>query len=121
MLVKASTLQPVAQASEQPDAHHNVRQARRQVCMPESTAFSSNAHQLQLLLRVAAAQMQANPTQEEAVLVIWPVSSHCPADICRCRSCACRLNLIIPMLTSAHAYGALCKGHGLVGQESTVK
>ena len=74
--------------------------------MPEGTAFSSNAHQLQLLLRVAAAQVQAHPTQEEAVLVIWPVSSW-PADICQCRSCIFLLSVVTSVLISACAHNAV--------------
>ena len=52
------------------DAYHNVREARAQVSMPESTALPGNANQLQLLLGSTAAQVQPHPTQEQTLLII---------------------------------------------------
>ena len=52
------------------DAYHNVCETRTEVSVPESTALPGNAHQLQLLLRIATAQMQPHPTQKQALLII---------------------------------------------------
>lgn len=62
-------------------AHHNVGQPWRQVCMPERTTFSGDTHQLQLLLRVAATQVQLDPTQEQTVLVIQHVGTYAAGEM----------------------------------------
>lgn len=71
ILVPAAALQLVK--TVQAVTYHNVCEARGKVCVPESTAFSGNTHQLQLLLRVTATQVQPHATQKQAILVITPV------------------------------------------------
>ena len=44
--------------------------------MSECTAFSGNAHQLQLLLGVATTQVQLHPAQKQAVLIVQLVSRY---------------------------------------------
>lgn len=57
-------------------AHHNVGESRCKASVAEGTALSGNAHQLQLLLRVAATQVQLHPTKEQAVLIIQPAGRY---------------------------------------------
>ena len=84
-------------------AHHNMGQSWRQLGVSECTAFPGNAHQLQLLLGVAAAQVQLDSAQKQAVLIIQLGSRYDTGEMHRGRGGTRFVSLMANLLTPTAA------------------